>query len=446
VLQIEFEKNIEKLGVSKRNDKILLAVSGGIDSIVMANLFFVAKFNMTIAHCNFSLRGKASDNDAIFVESFAKSHKVAFHSIIFDTENYARKQKISIEMAARKLRYDWFENIRTHYGYSKIAIAHNKNDVVETFFLNLTRGTGVKGLLGIAPKTETIIRPLLFASRKQIENYANKHNIAFCTDETNSSNEFSRNRIRNNIITEFEKINPAFLQTMTENMNRISQYYDALQPLKSKVIFDTVRNVDDKIFIDIDKLHQTKNEQLWLFEILQKYNFGAERIADIHTALDGESGKKFFSSTHVLLKDRENLIVSTLKSAKSLSAEIGENTAEIDYPVSLKIEKTENKNVEIEKKQNMAFLNFDKLKFPLLLRKWQAGDSFTPFGMKGRKKLSDYFIDKKLSQFEKDEQYVLLSAGKIVWLVNYRIDGNFKVDENCKTVLKITYNHAEKKY
>jgi tRNA(Ile)-lysidine synthase len=446
MLQIEFEKNLEKLGVSKRTDKILLAVSGGVDSVVMANLFLSAKFDVAIAHCNFSLRGKASDDDAVFVEAFAKSHEVTFHSIKFDTEDYARQHKISIEMAARQLRYEWFENIRKQYNYSKIAIAHNKNDVVETFFLNLTRGTGIKGLLGITEKTETIIRPLLFASRKQIENYAHEHSIAFCIDETNSSNKFSRNRIRNNIITEFEKINPSFLQTMTENINHLSQCYDVLQSVKNEVIADVVYNDENTFLIDISKLHQTQNEQLWLFEILQQYNFGAERIADIYAAIDGESGKKFFSPTHVLLKDRKKLIISALKSAEYLSAEIYENTAEIEYPISLKIEKKENKNLVIEKKQNIAFLNFDKLKFPLTLRRWQAGDSFTPFGMSGRKKLSDYFIDEKLSQFEKDEQYVLLSDGKIVWLVNHRIDDNFKIDENCKTILKITYKYEAKKY
>ncbi|MDR1552505.1 MAG: tRNA lysidine(34) synthetase TilS [Prevotellaceae bacterium] len=436
---------MRKLGVSKRNDRILLAVSGGIDSVVMANLFFASKFNVAIAHCNFSLRGKASDDDEIFVERFAKLHDITFHSIKFDTENYAHEQKISIEMAARKLRYGWFENIRKQYDYSKIAIAHNKNDVVETVFLNLARGTGIKGLLGITEKTETLIRPLLFASRKQIENYANEHNIAFCMDETNSSNKFSRNRIRNNIITEFEKINPSFLQTMTENISHLSQCYDVLQSLKNKVIADVVCNDVNNFFIDINKLHQTKNEQLWLFEILQQYNFGAERIADICAAMDGESGKKFFSPTHVLLKDRKKLIISALKSAEFLYADIDENTAEIEYPISLKIEKKENKNITVEKKQNIAFLNFDKLKFPLTLRRWQTGDSFTPFGMSGRKKLSDYFTDKKLSQFEKEEQYVLVSDRKIVWLVNHRIDDNFKIDENCKTILKITYKHAEKK-
>ncbi|MDR2065482.1 MAG: tRNA lysidine(34) synthetase TilS [Prevotellaceae bacterium] len=444
MLQVEFEKNMEKLGVSKRNDKILLAVSGGIDSVVMANLFLAAKFNAAIAHCNFSLRGKASDSDAAFVEAFAKSHDITFHSIKFDTENYALMQKISIEMAARELRYNWFENIRKQHNYSKIAIAHNKNDSVETFFLNLVRGTGIKGLLGITPKTETIIRPLLFASRRQIENYANRRNIAFCTDETNSSNKFSRNRIRNNVITEFEKINPAFLKTMTENINHLSQCYDALQSLKNKVITDVVSIDDNDFIIDVDKLHQAGNEQLWIFEILQQFNFGAERMANICAALDGKSGKKFFSPTHVLLKDRKKLIISILKSERYLPVEINENTDRIEHP-ALKIEKMENKNITIEKKRNIAFLNFDKLKFPLILRRWQAGDSFTPFGMNGRRKLSDYFIDEKLSQFEKDEQYVLTSNGKIVWLVNHRIDNNFRIDENCKTILKITYKHAEKK-
>jgi tRNA(Ile)-lysidine synthase len=420
-------------------------VSGGVDSIVMANMFLTANFDAAIAHCNFSLRGKASDDDAAFVETFAKTHKIIFHSIKFDTESYAHKHKISIEMAARELRYDWFENIRKQYKYSKIAIAHNKNDVVETFFLNLVRGTGIKGLLGITKKTETIIRPLLFASRKQIENYAHRRNIAFCTDETNSSNKFSRNRIRNCIIPEFEKINPSFLQTMTENINHLLQCYDALQSAKNKAIADIVYADGNNFVIDVNKLHKTGNEQLWLFEILQQYNFGAERIADIFAALDGESGKNFFSPTHILLKDRARLIISMPKSDRYLSVEIDENTEEIEHPVSLKIEKLKNKSITIEKQANIAFLNFDKLQFPLTLRRWQAGDSFTPFGMNGRKKLSDYLINKKLSQFEKDEQYVLLSNGKIVWLVNHRIDDNFKIDENCKTILKITHEYAEKK-
>ncbi|MDR2125227.1 MAG: tRNA lysidine(34) synthetase TilS [Prevotellaceae bacterium] len=443
MLQIEFEKNVEKLGISKRSDKILLAVSGGIDSIVMANLFRVAKFDTALAHCNFSLRGKASDDDAAFVEAFAKSHDLILHYVKFDTENYACQQKISIEMAARELRYNWFETIRKQYNYSKIAIAHNKNDVIETFFLNLVRGTGIKGLLGIREKTDTIIRPLLFASRRQIENHAEKHNIDFCTDETNSNVKFSRNRIRNNIITEFEKINPSFLQTMTENMNHLSQCYAVLQSMKTKIIADIASSDGNNFFIDINKLQQTENPRLWLFEMLQHYNFSTERIADICEALDGASGKKFFSTTHVLLKDRKNLIISTLKSDEYFSVKIDENATAIDCPISLKIEKKENKNITIEKSRNIAFLDFDKLKFPLILRKWQAGDSFTPFGMVGRKKLSDYFIDEKISQFEKDEQCVLTSNGKIVWLVNHRIDDYFKIDENCKTILKITYQHAE---
>ncbi|MDR3287110.1 MAG: tRNA lysidine(34) synthetase TilS [Prevotellaceae bacterium] len=442
MLQIEFEKNVERLDVSRNNDKILLAVSGGIDSVVMANLFINAKFDVAIAHCNFSLRGKASDDDAVFVEKFAKSHDIQVYIIKFDTEEFARKQKISIEMAARKLRYDWFENLRKQYYYSKIAIAHNKNDVVETFFLNLVRGTGIKGLLGITEKTETIIRPLLFASRAQIVDYANARNITFCVDETNSSNKFSRNRIRNNVIAEFEKINPSFLQTMTENIKHISQCYSALQLQKTEILSDVISYNNDKIFIDIEKLLNTENSQLWLFEILQQYNFRAERVANIYDSLDGESGKRFFSPTHILLKDRKKLIISILKSDENQIVEIGENTMHVENPVSLKIEKIENKNVIIEKNQNTAFLDFDKLKFPLILRKWQAGDSFTPFGMRGRKKLSDYFIDEKLSQFEKDEQYVLVSAEKIAWLVNRRTADNFKIDKNCKTILKITFEPA----
>ena len=437
-MNIEFNKNIKKLGLDKRHDKILLAVSGGVDSTVMANLFYVENFDIAIAHCNFSLRGKASDDDEIFVEQFAKLRNIPFYSIKFDTENFARKQKISIEMAARKLRYEWFESLRLQHNFSKIAIAHNKNDVAETFFLNLTRGTGIRGLLGIAEATETIIRPLLFASREQILYYSHMHNIDFRVDETNSNNTFSRNRIRNSIIPEFEKINPSFLQTMMENIARFSQFYKVLQIVKNKVTAEIVTIENDKILIDINKLQQTENEHLWLFEMLQQYSFGSERIADICASLNGESGKKFFSQTHVLLKDRNKLIISELQAVENIVVEIDENTDEIDTPLYLKIEKIEKNNAEIEKKTNIAFLNFDKLKFPLILRKWQIGDSFQPFGMYGKKKLSDYFIDKKLSQFEKDRQYVLTSDEKIVWLVNHRIDEKFKIDENCKIILKIT--------
>jgi tRNA(Ile)-lysidine synthetase, N-terminal domain/tRNA(Ile)-lysidine synthetase, C-terminal domain len=441
MLSKSFKKNIEQLGISPQNDKILLAVSGGVDSMVMANLFFASKFNIGIAHCNFSLRGNDSDNDVAFVEDFAKANNIPFHCIKFDTEKYSREQKISIEMAARDLRYQWFEEIRKQHKYTKIAIAHNQNDVAETFFLNLTRGTGIKGLLGIAAKTETIIRPLLFASRKQIETHANEYNIDFCTDITNALNKFSRNRIRNKVIGEFEKINPSFLQTMSENIRNLSQCNDVLQTLKNKVITDVISENDENIFIDIDKIIQTENAEFWLFEILQQYNFGSNIVADIYVSLNGESGKKFFSPTHILLKDRKYLIISTLKQNNNQIFEIGENTEKIESPIFLKIEKIENNDIKIIKNKSVAFLNFDKLSFPLTLRKWQVGDSFTPFGMRGRKKLSDYFIDVKLSQFEKEEQYVLLSGEKIVWLVNHRIDEHFKVDETCKFILKITFEN-----
>jgi tRNA(Ile)-lysidine synthase len=401
-------------------------------------LFLENNFEIAIAHCNFLLRGNDSHSDETFVENFAKANKIPFYSIKFDTKNYAAQHKISIEMAARELRYNWFETLQKQHNYSKIAIAHNLNDVVETFFLNLTRGTGIKGLLGIAAKTETIIRPLLFASRRQIEDYAKRKNIEFCTDITNASNEFSRNRIRNNIIGEFEKINPSFLQTMQENINHLQQAYDTLNTLKNQAFSDIIHSDENNIFINIEKLKQSENPQFWLFEILQNYNFGSQRIADIFAALDGESGKKFFSPTHLVIKDRENLIIAKTKSEENIFTEIGENTSKIEYPLKLKIEKIENKNIAVEKKSNIAFLNFDKLKFPLTLRKWQAGDSFTPFGMKGKKKVSDYLINAKFSQLEKDEQYVLLSDEKIIWLVNCRIDNAFGIDQSCKNILKIT--------
>lgn len=438
-MDIKFKKVIKSIGLNRHSDKILLAVSGGVDSMVMANLFCSANFEVAVAHCNFSLRGKDSDADEAFVCKFAESQNLPFYSIRFDTEQFAIEQKISIEMAARKLRYNWFESVRKQYGYSKIAVAHNKNDVVETFFLNLARGTGIKGLLGIAEKTETVIRPLLFASKVQILDYADKHKIVFCTDKTNSSNKFVRNRIRNRIIPEFEKINPSFLQTMTENMDRLSQYYNILQLHKNKIISEVVEIKKNKIIIDINKLQQAGNEYLWLFEILQQYNFENKRIANVYAALDSESGKKFFSPTHILLKNRNELIISELQTNENQFIEIEESIKKIDKPLCLKIEKIENKKIEITKKSNIAFLNFDKLKFPMILRKWQAGDSFQPFGMRGKKKLSDYFIDEKLSQLEKNEQYVLISGDKIVWIVNRRIDDKFKVDESCKSILKITF-------
>jgi tRNA(Ile)-lysidine synthase len=422
-------------------DKILLAVSGGIDSMVMTDLFIKCGYKVGIAHCNFSLRGEESDKDELLVKQLAKRHKQPFYSIRFDTKQYAKKQSISIQMAARELRYGWFRELCVEHSYKYIATAHNLDDKIETFFLNLTRGTGIKGLSGMPPKNDNIIHPILFVSRKEIEEYAVANKVAYREDATNATTYYARNRIRHNIIPELCAINPSFYSTMEGNMQRIMLAEQLAQQTLAVLIHKACKQEGGLFIIDIDSLKDYQPLSLFLFELLYPFGFTASTITDIENALTEQTGKRFFSTTHQLVKDRERLLISPIPQQNDKEYKIEKSTKFIETPINMVFETMPRSFIEsFEAAKNIAYIDADKICYPFILRKWHVGDSFVPFGMKGKKKLSDFFIDSKLSLVEKRRQWVLLSNNEIVWVVGQRVDNRYRIDEQTKTILKIEYN------
>ncbi len=421
-------------------DRILLGVSGGIDSMVMAHLFLKAGFNIAIAHCNFGLRGEESEKDQEFVHSFAREHDLVFHTKKFDTEKFAIENKLSVQMAARKLRYRWFDQLKHRYNYDVIAMGHNKNDLVETFFINIARGTGLKGITGIKPRNRNIVRPLLFATREEISNYSAENNIAYREDSSNRKVKYSRNKIRHHIIREFQQLNPRFLETVRENTERFQDAYTiylrAVEEKKAELIFDK----GSEMYIDIHKLQNLKEKNTYLFEILRPYGFTKEVIHEVIDHLDAEPGKEFSSATHKLIKDRDYLILSYMEEEAPTRYYIDEWIKRIQNPVPLKFDLIEDiQNYRIPGGSHKAAVDYDKIQFPLMLRKWQKGDYFKPFGFEHYKKLKDFFVDRKYSLLDKERAWILASGEQIIWIVGDRLDDRFRIDKNTRRILEITY-------
>lgn len=431
----QFKSYISTQKLFQKKDKIILTVSGGVDSVVMSDLFYHSGFNFAIAHCNFQLRDDESNADEFFVKKLSEKYKVPFFINRFNTNEYANVKKISIQMAARELRYNWFEKLLKEHNYNYIATAHHQNDQIETFFINLLRGTGIAGLHGILPKQGNIIRPLLFATRDLIELYANENNIIFREDSSNSSLKYQRNYIRHNILPHFKTISPDFEKVMFENIDKIYQAEQVMNQyieIKKNELIQTDKN---GIFININKLKELSPIKIFLYHILNQFGFNNETIDNIIPIMDTTSGKQFFSSTHRLIKDREQLIITKNSIIPNEIDEIliYEDTNSIKTPVCIDFRITkENEILKINTDRKWAYLDFDKLKFPLVLRKWRKGDYFIPFGMKGKKKISDFFVDQKLSLVEKEQTWLLCSGENIVWVVGYRIDDRYKLTNNSR--------------
>jgi tRNA(Ile)-lysidine synthase len=440
-----FEQYIKDNELCSPNDKILLGVSGGADSIVMTDLFIRKKYRIGIAHCNFQIRSEESEEDQKFVEQLARSKKIPFYTTRFETKEYARKNSMSVQMAARELRYTWFDEIRSKYAYNFIAIGHNLDDVVETFFINLNRGTGIRGLTGIKPVFGDIIRPILFASRKDILAYAEKRNLDFREDSSNMDTLYVRNKIRHKIIPRFNKITPDFNKTIIETIERLRDAEtildNAINAIKSDIIIEQSSN---RILIDIDKLKVLKPVNTVLFEIIKDYGFNYKTVKNIISNLADTPGKKFYSKTHRIIKDRSFLIVTDIEKGDHSSVKVKADVAEIAEPVSLSFSKFRRpEKYNIPKETRYAVLDYNKIKYPLELRKWKQGDRFIPLGMTNHKKLSNFFIDYKLSIPEKEAVWIITSGEDIVWIVNYRIDDRYKVDENTKEIMVIEYKEDE---
>ena len=435
----QVEQFIRQHQMPPTGSKIIVGLSGGADSVVLLHILDQLGYECIAAHCNFQLRGTESIRDQLFAEQFAAFVQVPFASIEFDTTAYASQQGISIEMAARELRYNWFETIKTKNKATAIAVAHHRDDSVETLLLNLIRGTGIHGLTGIKATTKSLIRPLLCVTKEEILQYARQKQLPFVTDSSNLQAIFDRNKIRLEVIPLLQTLNPSVLAAIERTASNLQQvikvYDDAMNRAKQKC-FDK-----EKLAISIPDVLLFSSPPAVLYELLREYNFNRVVIKEIVDSLDGKAGKYFYSKTHRLLKDRKYLLLEQIDNKKEENAiyRIYEKDESIINPTPLKIDYVpNNEKLVILSNKEYAYLDADKLNFPLLLRKWKAGDSFIPFGMTGRQKLSDYFNNHKFSVLEKEKAWLLCNGDKIIWIVGERIDNRFRVTKQTKRICVIS--------
>jgi tRNA(Ile)-lysidine synthase len=438
-MQEKLEAFVSENNLFCKNDRILIALSGGVDSVVLAHLMLKANYDIALAHCNFHLREEESNRDEAFVRSWAEKNGVRLFVKEFDTFAYMKENKLSLEMAARDLRYQWFDSLLKEYGFSYLATAHHLDDSIETFFINLLRGTGIAGLHGIQAKNDKIIRPLLFATREEILSYAKKNSISFVEDSTNSETKFTRNKIRHNLFSILRELNPNFEFALKKDIEHLRDTEFVFRREIEKVKQEIIEKEKDVFKIKIERLQELTPLNIYLYEILSEYGFNETHINDILLCLSENSGKQFFSKTHRLLKDRQYIFIDKIKDeSKNDFFLINQEQGSLIYPLRMQMEVMRDlKFVNISKSKNIAMLDFDLLKFPLVLRKWRQGDCFVPFGMKKEKKLSDYFTANKYSLIDKENQWILCSEEKIIWIVGERIDDRFRISNTTKNILKI---------
>jgi len=420
---------ITEKSLFKREDKLILGISGGADSVCLMHVLLALGCSFELAHCNFNLRGEESDADENFVKELAKEHQLKIHVKQFDTLAYAAKNKISTQMAARDLRYAWFGKLLIKSSAKYLAIAHHANDDVETFFINLVRGSGLKGFLGIKEKNNAIVRPLLSVSRLEIEQYLKERNLVFREDSSNTSVKYLRNKIRHELMPLLAEMNPSIQQTVKDEMKILEGVSKIYASKVEEVRKDLTQEKNGIVQFEISALLALNPLHNYLYELLAPYGFYT--VEAISKALQGQSGKQFFSATHQLVVDRENIFISLLNIENEVF-EITKKTTSLVHPLEIKFKVTSDKTIIYD--NDIAQLDVEKLKFPLTLRKWKQGDKFMPLGMKKFKKLSDFFIDNKFSIIDKQEQWLLCSDVDVVWLVGCRIDERYKLETNTKKV------------
>lgn len=435
-----FIKNIESKQLFTKNHKLLLGVSGGKDSMVLADLLLKAGYNFSVAHCNFCLRKDEADLEEAFVVSYFKEKNISVFSTRFNTTEYANENKLSIQMAARELRYNWFKKLKTEHQFDYIVTAHHLNDNIETFFINVLRGAGINGLKGIPEKTETVVRPLLFASSEQIKEYITSNNIQYKEDSSNSEVKYLRNKLRHELVPLLKEINPKLEETFSKEFNYFKEANNLIEETIAKEIENISSSANNEVSYEIKKVLNSNHIGLLLHYILKQYSFDSSIELQVLDAIKaGQSGKLFLSKTHTCLLDRDAIIIKENKTnSANQSFTIEKNTDFISEPINLHFEIVEEAKIIID--DDLICLDFEKLTFPLQLRKWQEGDSFQPLGMTGTKKLSDFFINQKYTLFQKEEQWLLTSNNEIVWIIGKRIDDRFKVTETTKKTLILKLN------
>lgn len=432
-----FQSFIEEQQLFKSGDKVLAAVSGGRDSVLMALLLHAVKADFGIAHCNFHLRGTESKEDELFCRRLAESLDVPFFKVDFDTAAYADKYKVSTQMAARELRYNWFEEIRDRYGYSCIALAHHQNDSVETVLLNLVRGTGISGLHGILPKRGRLIRPLLFLTREEIDQIIEGNQISCREDSSNQSEKYARNKLRLKVIPQLKMLNPSLEETFRQNSARFAALEafleEKVQELR-KQLFVQKENVYE---IDLQKLKTVKPLNILLYELFKPFGFSESVTGDLIRSWGGQPGKIFDSPSHQILLDRDKLFLYPAEAEKREETEIHPSEGSVRWKsYKIGVKETSILDFKPEKSPKTAYFDAALLHFPLKIRSWKAGDYFYPFGMSGRKKISDFFTAEKVPLNQKNNIPILTdSSGDILWVCGYRSDGRYKITSRTRKVI-----------
>jgi tRNA(Ile)-lysidine synthase len=436
VLITAFNTHIVSQFPALADQKILVACSGGLDSMVLLHLFKSLGFTIGVAHCNFTLRKEESDNDLAFVAATALQLKTPIFTKVFQTKNYAKEQGLSTQVAARELRYTWFNSIADTHGYDLIATGHHADDDLETFFINLSRGTGLRGLSGIPEQNQRVIRPLLPFSSAQILEFAKKQGLFWREDSSNQKRDYLRNKLRLDVLPAFKEVNKTVLLNFKQTQQHLKDSEALLEDYITLVTKLVVTQQDTGFEIDIHQLEALPNTKALLFELL--YPFGFTDFKAISTLLESEVGKKVLSKEYVLFKDR-NLLVVRQKNIKRDDHVYFINLEQVKSTVPLALTFTPVNKVGVFD-STILYVDAAKLAYPLKIRAWGAGDIFQPFGMKGKKKLSKFFKDEKLSLTAKECIWVLESGTDIVWLIGLRADDRFKVTGTTQEVLKIEWN------
>lgn len=430
----QFTDHISQHQLFEKEDHVLLAVSGGKDSVLMAQLFKLAGFHFSIAHCNFNLRADEAQRDEAFVKLLADDMEVPYHVVQFDTKNYATEHKISTQMAARDLRYHWFEELRQKHQYKYIAVAHHQNDAIETVLLNLVRGTGISGMHGILPKRGNLIRPLLFLSRQQIDQIIEESDLSFVEDSSNQSSKYARNKIRLQVIPQLREINPNLEETFAQNIHRFAETEVLLQNVVAETRKRLFKEELAHIRITVEDVEKLNPQQLLFFELLKPFHFSASVVDEILSSLTKQSGTSFYSNTHRLTIDRGNLLISALVIEKQTHFSLhGEVKIKLNFGQQISLQFVDGGNFETAK--FVAYVDADLLIFPLVIRYRQDGDRFKPLGMASFKKLSDFFVDEKVPLPQKSSVPLVINGnGEIVWVGGMRQDERYKVNATTKKV------------
>ena len=430
----KFQNHIVSRFPFLEDKKLFLAVSGGLDSMVLLHLLQQLPYEIAVLHCNFQLRGLESFGDHDFIQNYCNQNNIPVFSTQFDTEAFAKDYKLSTQVAARQLRYSWFYELLEEKEFDFILTAHHADDNLETFIINLTRGTGLEGLTGIPEQNDRIIRPLLPFSRTEILQYAEQNKIEWREDSSNASNKYLRNKIRHDLVPILKEINPNFLNAFQKTQSYLQEAQEMVEDASIMIYQQVAKEEGDDIHFDLNQLRKLPNYKSYLYQWLNEFGFVAWN--DIYDLVDGQSGKQVLAAEFRLLKNRDTLILSPVSEmSEKEEFEINENDQEVNFPLNLKLCNVSHITIDSNK---AIFVDAEKIRFPLILRKWNEGDVFHPFGMDGKsKKVSKLFKDEKLSLIEKEKTWILASQNQIVWVVGIRQDERFKIENTTNKILKI---------